>query len=292
MPAFTIAALPQELMLLLFFTVFTVAVCIGSFLNVVIYRLPIMLQMQWHKEARSILIDELAEADAPVDEVFNLALPHSCCPNCKEKIRFWQNIPILSFLLLRGRCYYCKQPISWRYPAVEFITGVAIVLVFLQYGLSAQFFWLSILTFAFIALVGIDFDHQLLPDAITLPLLWLGLLLNTQALYVSLSDAVIGAAAGYLVLWSIFWLFKLVTGKDGMGYGDFKLLAVVGAWFGWQILANVILLSSVVGALVGGALILLLKRDSQKPMPFGPFLAIAAWLCAMYPSYTSLLNYL
>ena len=266
---------------LLFLFVGLISLCIGSFLNVVIYRVPVMIERQWKQEARFVLeMDEEAEP-----EKFNLSVPNSTCPKCKSAIKPWQNIPVISYLFLRGKCASCKAPISWRYPFVEAITALACCVLLLQFGMGWQFVALWLLTFVFIALIGIDYDHQLLPDSLVLPLMWLGLLVNTQGLFVPLSQAVWGAAIGYLSLWSVFWVFKLITGKDGMGYGDFKLLAVCGAWFGWSILPNIILVSSAVGAVLGFALILFKGRDSQKPMPYGPFIAIAAWLSVVYPQW-------
>lgn len=274
----------------LWFQISTVAifsVCIGSFLNVVIYRLPKMLEQQWQQEARYYL-----EMPAQEQKRFNLAAPASACPKCQHKIAAWQNIPVISYLFLRGRCGNCKNSISIRYPLVEAATALIAVLVVLQWGIGVQAFAMIALSYVCIALAMIDYDTQLLPDVLVLPLLWLGLLLNTQGVFVELSDAVIGAAAGYGVLWSVFWVFKLATGKDGMGYGDFKLMAAFGAWFGWQILPNVILLSSLVGAIVGIALIVsgLQKRD--QAMPFGPFIIIAAWLTAMYPTTFTVMAYI
>ena len=273
---------------LLFLLVGLVSLCIGSFLNVVIYRLPVMLERQWQQEAKYVLNGEESESE----EMFNLAIPNSSCPKCQSPIKAWQNIPVISYLLLRGKCANCKEAISSRYPLVEAATAVACLLLLLQFGMGWQFIAMWGLTLVFIALIGIDFDTQLLPDSLTLPLLWLGLLINTQTLFVPLLDAVWGAAAGYLFLWCIFWAFKLATGKDGMGYGDFKLMAVCGAWFGWQVLPNIILLSSAVGAVVGLALIVINGRDSQKPMPFGPFIAIAAWLSILYPQWFTVMNWL
>ena len=273
---------------LLFLFIGVISLCVGSFLNVVIYRLPVMLERQWQQEAQYVLKGEVEEQE----QRFNLAVPNSCCPQCKAPIKAWQNIPVLSYLLLAGKCNSCKSPISARYPLVEAFTAVISLLLLQQLGMGWQFVALWGLSFVFIALIGIDFDHQLLPDNLTLPLMWLGLLLNTQMLFVPLLDAVYGAAAGYLSLWLVFWGFKLLTGKDGMGYGDFKLMAVCGAWFGWSVLPNVILVSSAVGAVLGIFLIVLRGRDSQKPMPFGPFIAIAAWLTVVYPQWFNMAKFL
>lgn len=268
-------------------TVALFSLCVGSFLNVVIYRLPKMLEQQWQQEARYYLEMEPIE-----QERFNLAVPASTCPSCQHKIAAWQNIPVVSYLFLKGRCAECQSKISLRYPLVEAATAVLAVLVFMHWGASLQSLAMIGLTYVCIALALIDYDEKLLPDSLVLPLLWLGLLLNTQAVFVSLPDAVFGAAAGYGVLWGIFWLFKLATGKDGMGYGDFKLMAAFGAWFGWQILPNVILLSSLVGAILGLALIAMGLHRRDQSMPFGPFIIVAAWLTVMYPEYATLANYL
>lgn len=263
------------------------SLCVGSFLNVVIYRLPRMLEQQWQQEARAFLA-----MDAVEQERFNLAVPASACPKCQHSIAPWQNIPVLSYLFLKGRCGNCQATISLRYPLVELATALLACLVFAQWGASIQSLMMIVLTYVCIALALIDYDEKLLPDSLVLPLLWLGLLVNTQSVFVSLSDAVVGAAAGYGVLWSVFWLFKLVTGKDGMGYGDFKLMAAFGAWFGWQILPNVILLSSLVGAVLGIILIATGLQKRDESMPFGPFIIVAAWLTALYPAHITLTNYL
>ena len=240
-----------------------------------------MLERQWRNEA--IMMLELEDQLALDDSKYNLAFPLSACPKCGSTVKPWQNIPVLSFLLLKGKCHSCNNPISVRYPIVEMITGILSILVFVKFGASYEFLAALLLTYVSISLVGIDFDHQVLPDILTLPLLWCGLMLNTQALFVPLLDAVWGAFLGYGVLWSIFWLFKLATGKDGMGFGDFKLLAAYGAWFGWQVLPNIVLLSSIIGAACGLFLIVVHGRDSQVPMPYGPFIAGAAWLTITFP---------
>ena len=241
---------------------------VGSFLNVVIYRLPKIMEREWQNSCLEL------QGQAIEPTKYSLAHPRSACPNCGHAITALENIPIISYCFLKGKCRGCKTPISLRYPIVEFCTGLLIGLVSWKfgYGSTAVFAW--IFTFALITLTMIDFDTQLLPDDITLPLLWLGLLFNLNNGFASLHSAVIGAMAGYLILWSIYWIFKLVTGKEGMGYGDFKLLAAIGAWFGWQLLPAVILLSSVLGAVIGIALIAFTKHGRDNPMPFGPFLAI------------------
>ncbi len=253
---------------------------LGSFLNVVIYRLPLMMERSWREEAKAML--EEPPTQALPEGRFNLVVPHSRCPQCGEAVRAWQNIPVISYLFLRGRCAHCGAGISGRYPMVELITGLLSLAVVWQLGPTPQAAALLGLTWALVALTGIDFDHKLLPDDITLPLLWAGLLLNIWGLFTPLQDAVIGAMAGYLSLWSVYWLFKLVTGKEGMGYGDFKLLAALGAWLGWQALPGIILLSSLVGAVVGITMILALGRDRQIPIPFGPYLATAGWIYALW----------
>lgn len=242
---------------------------VGSFLNVVIYRIPKMMEQEWHNNCL-----ELQGKEVPAQPPFTLSRPRSACPHCGHRITALENIPIISYLLLRGKCSACKASISMRYPLIEALTGALIGLISWKFGYSSITIFAWAFTFALIALTFIDFDTQLLPDDITLPLLWLGLLFNINYGFTDLKSAVIGAAAGYLILWSIYWLFKLIRGKEGMGYGDFKLLAAIGAWFGWQLLPAVILLSSTLGALIGIILILLAKRGKDVPMPFGPFLAI------------------
>jgi leader peptidase (prepilin peptidase)/N-methyltransferase len=249
----------------------------GSFLNVVIHRLPKMMQ----RESDNYVAEESGKQPPHTDR-YNLMVPRSACPHCKHQITALENIPVVSYLALRGRCSNCKAPISARYPAVEALTGALSALVIWKLGsgwagLAALFF-----LFSLIAMTFIDFDTQLLPDDLTYPLLWAGLLMNINGTYVPLQDAVIGAAAGYLALWSIYWLFKLATGKEGMGYGDFKLLAALGAWMGWTMLPTIILLSSVVGAVVGIALIVFAKHGRNNPIPFGPYLAAAGLIALLY----------
>jgi leader peptidase (prepilin peptidase)/N-methyltransferase len=247
---------------------------VGSFLNVVILRMPARLFHDWRCQCRELL--ELdADEDPPPP---GIALGRSRCPRCGHGIRAVDNLPLVSWLLLRGRCRDCGAPISVRYPVVELLTALLSVAVIAALGPN----WTGLaglaLTWALIAGSGIDLDHKLLPDQITLPLVWIGLLLNVNGLFVDLESAVIGAAAGYLVLWAVFHLFRLATGKEGMGYGDFKLLAAIGAWFGWQVLPTVILLASAVGALVGLLLIAIRSMGRNVPIAFGPFLAAAGWL--------------
>ena len=242
---------------------------IGSFLNVVIYRLPKMMEREWHKGCQ-----ELQGIEAEPAPRFNLATPRSACPACGHQISAVENIPIFSYLFLRGKCKGCHTRISLRYPLIEALTGALLGLVTWKFGYSSMTVAAWAFTIALIALTFIDFDTQLLPDDITLPLLWLGLLFNLDTGFTDIHSAVVGAVGGYLILWSVYWLFKLVTGKEGMGYGDFKLLAAIGAWFGWQLLPAVILLSSLAGSIIGIGLIILAKRGRNVPMPFGPYLAL------------------
>jgi leader peptidase (prepilin peptidase)/N-methyltransferase len=274
-------------------SVFVIGLVVGSFLNVVIYRLPVMLDREWRAQAAEFasstdttVVTELA---APVPERFNLMVPRSACPRCQAPISAWQNIPVISWLALRGRCAACKAPISGRYPVVELATGLLSAWAAWHFGFGAAAACAVALTWALIALTGIDLDHQLLPDNITLPMLWAGLLaavaigpIEGSALPVSPHEAIIGAAAGYLSLWLVFHAFRLITGKEGMGYGDFKLFAALGAWMGWKILPLVILLSAGTGAVLGIAMIVLRGRDRAAPIPFGPYLAAAGWLAMLY----------
>jgi len=241
---------------------------VGSFLNVVIHRLPKMMEREWHAQCA-----ELSGKTMPRSAPYNLIVPRSACPHCQHAIGALENFPVLSYLMLRGRCKGCGAHISARYPIVEILSGILSAYAAWHFGFGLAAAAALVMIWALIALTFIDFDTQLLPDAITLPLLWLGLLLNIDATFTSLTNAVVGAVAGYLVLWSVYWLFKLVTGKEGMGYGDFKLLAAIGAWLGWTMLPLTILLSSLVGAVVGIALIVIAKQGRNIPIPFGPYLA-------------------
>ncbi|WP_439859676.1 prepilin peptidase [Pseudomonas sp. MBLB4136] len=258
--------------------VLLIGLLIGSFLNVVTYRLPLMLQRDWQTQAREIL--ELPAQPHP--GTFNLLLPNSQCPHCGHEIRPWENIPVLSYLALRGKCSSCKTAISPRYPIVELACGLLSAYVAWHFGFTWQTAGMLLLTWGLLAMSLIDADHQLLPDALVLPLLWLGLIANYFGLYASLGDALWGAVAGYLSLWSVYWLFKLVTGKEGMGYGDFKLLAMLGAWGGWQVLPLTILLSSLVGAVLGVIMLRLRNAETSTPIPFGPYLAIAGWIALLW----------
>lgn len=252
---------------------------IGSFLNVVILRVPRMLEIEWQQQAREILEPDREHAPPAT---YNLILPHSHCPKCKTEIKPWQNIPVISYLLLRGRCGNCKEPISLRYPAIELLTAGLSMLVAWQMGFGLATAGMLVLTWALVCLSMIDADTQLLPDIIVLPLLWLGLILNSFGVYTDLNTALWGAVAGYLSLWSVYWLFKLVTGKEGMGYGDFKLLAMLGAWGGWQVLPLTILLSSLVGAILGLIILKARGANNSTPLPFGPYLAIAGWIALIW----------
>ncbi|MFA9216639.1 MAG: A24 family peptidase [Sphingomonadaceae bacterium] len=273
MPSTLLFAAPGDLPVSLIAGLF--GLLIGSFLNVLIYRLPKMMQREWDND-----FAEASDKPPVHTDRFNLMVPRSACPHCGHQITALENIPVLSYLVLRGKCSQCKTPISVRYPLVELLTGALSVLMVWKFGsgwtgLASLFF-----LFSLIAMTFIDADTQLLPDDLTYPLLWAGLLVNLNGSFVPLQDAVLGAAAGYLALWSVYWLFKLATGKEGMGYGDFKLLAALGAWLGWAMLPTIILLSSIVGAIVGISLIVFARHGRHNPIPFGPYLA-AAGLVAM-----------
>ncbi|TBR40151.1 MULTISPECIES: prepilin peptidase [Dyella] len=247
---------------------------VGSFLNVVILRVPARMEAQWRQQAREVLsLPEEENALPP-----GIVREPSHCPNCKHPLAARDNIPLLGWLLLRGRCRYCKEPISIQYPLVELLSGILSAIVVWKFGPTWAAAAGLALTWTLIALSGIDFRTQYLPDQLTLPLLWLGLLLSLIGMFVQPGPAIIGAAAGYLSLWSVYWLFKLTTGKEGMGFGDFKLLAALGAWMGPTSLLPIVLLSSLVGAVMGGTLIALRKHDREVPMPFGPFIAMAGWI--------------
>lgn len=264
---------------LYFSLVFLFSLMIGSFLNVVIHRLPIMLEREWQAEYLSYFNPE---TQLQQEERYNLMVPRSACPHCGHAITAMENIPLLSWLWLKGRCRECQAPISARYPLVELLTALLSLVVAATFPPSWGLLAALLLTWVLVALTFIDLDKMLLPDQLTLPLLWGGLLSNLAGGFVPLADAVIGAMAGYLVLWSLYWAFKLLTGKEGMGYGDFKLLAALGAWLGWQALPIVLLLSSLVGAIIGISLILLRNHHQGKPIPFGPYLAIAGWIALLW----------
>lgn len=250
---------------------------IGSFLNVVIHRLPIMLTRDWEAQCRALR----GEPALAAEPRYTIALPASHCPTCQTPLGITDNIPVVSFLALRGRCRYCRAPIAWRYPAIELLTGILSFAVAVHFGPNPGTAAALLLVYGLIALAGIDLEHQLLPDTITLPLIWAGLLINTSQMFAALDSAVLGAAWGYGSLWLLFHVFRWVTGKDGMGYGDFKLFAVAGAWLGWMALPAVILIASFAGAIVGLSLIAFRRHDRQAPIPFGPFLC-AGILAALF----------
>ncbi|MDF9903396.1 UNVERIFIED_ORG: leader peptidase (prepilin peptidase)/N-methyltransferase [Pseudomonas reinekei] len=251
---------------------------VGSFLNVVIWRLPKMLERDWREQAHDIL-GLPGETPLPT---YNLLLPHSQCPHCDHRIRAWENIPLLSYVFLRGRCSACAAAISPRYPLTELACGLLSAFVAWHFGFGWPACLVLVMSWGLLAMSLIDAEHQILPDVLVLPLMWLGLVVNSFGLFVSLHEALWGAITGYSVLWSVFWLFKLITGKDGMGHGDFKLLAMLGAWGGWQILPLTILLSSLVGAIIGLITLRLRHAKTSTPIPFGPYLAIAGWIALLW----------
>ena len=261
---------------LLYLSVTLFSLCIGSFLNVVILRLPKMMQQEWRCQCEEFL--EVPDKQRKSDTPLSLSKPASTCPACGHQIRAWENVPVISWVLLRGKCSSCKSPISPRYPIIEAVTALFSVVTVALLGPTESALWALLLVWSLIALTMIDFDTQLLPDSITLPLMWLGLVLNYFGVLTDFESAFWGAVAGYLSLWSVYWLFKLATGKEGMGHGDFKLLAALGAWLGWQLLPAVILLSSLVGAVVGISLMVFKKHGREVPIPFGPYLAAAGLL--------------
>lgn len=272
---------------------------VGSFLNVVIYRLPVMLKRQWKADCVSFLTQEsepVPDSTTRIDQPFNLVVPRSRCQHCGHLITALENVPVLSYLFLRGRCLECKAPISIRYPLIEILSASLVVLVAWKFGFGLQTAAAMLLSWALICLGFIDYDHQYLPDNITLPFLWLGLFLNLGGLYVDLASAVVGAIVGYLVLWLVYQVFRLITGKEGMGYGDFKLLAMLGAWLGWQALPAIILISTLVGSVIGISLILFKQHNRNHPIPFGPYLAIAGWIVLLWgnkinSAYLDWINY-
>ena len=267
--------------------VFAFALLIGSFLNVVIYRLPIMMEHEWRRQADE-LINTPSEQELPEGR-FDLVVPRSRCPSCGTLITALQNVPVISYLFLKGRCAKCKTSISVRYPLVELLTALLAATAAWYFGPGWEALMAIALTLALVPIAMIDADTQLIPDSIVLPLMWLGLAMSlfhpfpgSNTLFISPTDAIIGAMAGYLALWSIFWLFKLITGKDGMGYGDFKLLAALGAWLGWQQLPIIIMMSAVVGAVINITMIVARGRDRSIPIPFGPYLAAAGWITMLW----------
>lgn len=287
-------SMPEQLSLMVSFlqqnpvwlisTVVLFSLCVGSFLNVVIYRLPVMMEKSWQQEYR-----EYFQPDEPAvpAETFNLATPRSRCQHCQTQLSALDNIPLLSWLSLGGQCRYCKAPISPRYPAVELLTAVLSGLVIWQTGATAYGLLLLVLTWCLVALTFIDIDKMLLPDQITLPLLWLVLAASAAGVGIAPQQAIIGAACGYLSLWSVYWGFKLLTGKEGMGYGDFKLMAIFGALLGWQQLPLIILLSSVVGAVIGSVMLAVQKKEQSTAIPFGPYIAAAGWIAMLWGSQIS-----
>ena len=261
---------------------------VGSFLNVVILRLPVMMEREWRNQCRELLEDRNERTATPApqagadQERFDLVYPPSHCPKCGHKITAMENIPVLSYMMLKGKCSGCGVRIPFRYPLIESVTGLLSAVVAWHFGIGWEVGAALLLTWSLVSLTVIDIDHQLLPDSITLPFLWLGLIASLFGVFVDSSTAIIGALAGYLSLWSVYKLFKWTTGKEGMGYGDFKLLAMLGAWLGWQMILPVILLSSLVGAVVGITMILVRGRDKNIPIPFGPYLATAGWICLLW----------
>ncbi len=254
-----------------------VGLCIGSFLNVVIHRLPKMMERGWQEQCAELRGEEL-----PAGPRYNLVVPRSACPSCGHRITALENIPVVSWLALRGRCSQCKTPISARYPAVELLGGLLAIAAVWKFGPTGQALAACVMLWTLLALTFIDFDTQLLPDDLTVPLLWSGLLANLYGLFTTLPEAVVGAVVGYVTLWSIYWLFKIIRGKEGMGYGDFKLLAALGAWLGWKMLPLIVLGSSVVGAFIGISLVVFKGRDHNIPLAFGPYLAIAGMFALFF----------
>jgi len=274
-------------LLIIFITI--LGLVVGSFLNVVIYRLPIMLEKSWRNECEDFL--GLNPISKEPQTKFNLAFPNSSCPHCQHSIRAYENIPVISYIFLGGKCSQCKGRISIRYPLIETITALASLIVAYKFGASWQTIWGLVLTWSLICLSMIDIDVRLLPDVIVLPFIWLGLFISLFGIFVDSQSSIIGAIAGYMSLWLVFQAFKLVTGKEGMGYGDFKLLAMFGAWLGWQSLLLIVLLSSLVGAVIGGVMIAFFKQDRSVPIPFGPYLGMAGWIAMLWGNELSSLYF-
>jgi len=266
---------------LFYSTVLFFGLCVGSFLNVVAYRLPVMMERDWKRECHEFLELEPPKLENKLSTL-NLATPASACPNCGHKLHFWENIPVISYLFLKGKCSSCGTAISVQYPAVELITGISSLVVAMVFGVTVQTLAALFFTWILIALTLIDLKKQLLPDNMTLPLLWAGISLSFFDIFTDLTSSVIGAIAGYLILWSVYQLFKLLTKKEGMGFGDFKLLAALGAWMGFSYLPQIILVSSVVGSITGISMLLIGKTKQQQPIPFGPYLAIAGWIALLW----------
>lgn len=271
-----------------FFLLFVglISIIIGSFLNVVIVRLPTALNKNWRKQCYDFLDMDIPKKEAALlkhkNFLTDLVVPGSHCPLCQKHIKFYDNIPILSYIFLRGKCRHCKQHISLRYPIIEIITATAGILVAIKFGVTWQTLAGCFLSYILIVQSCIDIQHMLIPDEITLPILWVGLLLSIFNIFIDPTAAIIGAAMGYLSLWSIYWAFYLITGKEGMGYGDFKLLAMLGAWLGWHYLPFMVLFSSLLGTIIGGCLIIFTKRLKERRIPFGPFIALAGWVALMW----------
>jgi leader peptidase (prepilin peptidase)/N-methyltransferase len=270
-----------------YFFVILIGFLLGSFLNVVIYRLPIIMENGFIQEIHLFLSEHITTAESisdfrPSSQNINLCYPRSFCPNCKHNLSWWQNIPIFSYLILKFKCYFCQKPISPRYFFIELFTGLILFICAYQFGVSWQAFWAMFFSLFLITMAFIDIDHQLLPDTLTLPLLWLGLILSLFGVFIYSETAIIGASFGYLILWSLYWVFKLLTKKEGIGYGDFKLLAAIGAWVGWQILPIVLLISALSGVIFAIILRCLKKLEMGKPISFGPFLALAGWLSLIW----------
>jgi leader peptidase (prepilin peptidase)/N-methyltransferase len=266
---------------LFYSTVLFLGLCVGSFLNVVAYRLPLMMERDWKLECHEFLGLEKPELNNRQLSM-NLATPASACPNCGHKLRTWENIPVISYIFLRAKCSSCGSKISIQYPAVELITGISSLLAANAFGVSIQTVAALLFTWVLIALTLVDLKKQLLPDNMTLPLLWLGILLSLFGVFTDLKSSVIGAMAGYLILWSVYQLFKLLTKKEGMGFGDFKLLGALGAWAGYSYLPQIILVSSVVGSVAGITMLIIGSAKQQQPIPFGPYLAVAGWIALLW----------
>ncbi len=265
---------------LFIFSMTMLGMCIGSFLNVVIYRLPKMMQQDWHEQCCELL--DIKNEDVTEQQKVNLVFPGSSCPSCQHKITALENIPVISYLFLKGRCRSCNTRISLQYPIIEMFTGLATAYVAWHFGFSLQTLFAVFLTWALISLSMIDLEHSLLPDDITLPFMWLGLACNIFGVFTDIYSSLIGAMLGYAILWIIFMSFKVATGKEGMGYGDFKLLALLGAWLGWQSIPLIILLSSITASIIGLAMIIFKGRDKAAAFPFGPYLAIAGWITLIW----------
>lgn len=260
-------------LLALYIMIALFSLLVGSFLNVVIYRLPVMLKRDWQHDCTELIATHTLK-----QETFNLCTPRSRCSHCQHQLSALDNIPLLSWLMLKGRCRYCQSKVSKRYPLVELSTAILSAILVWRFGASPHLLAALIFTWLLICMTMIDIDHLLLPDNLTLSLLWIGLLINISDLFIALPDAVLGAAIGYGVLWSLYWAFKLTTGKEGMGYGDFKLLAALGAWFGWQAILPILLISSVIGSIIGLSLMVSRRLSADRVLPFGPALAIAGWI--------------